>query len=273
MHIAALPVPLTFGLSGSLAIGTAGNIATCQVQAINPVDIPAIGFVCISPGASCAPGVRYCGPGAPASGPPLGVAIGSDGNGGSCASNAACQANAVALCAGQFGPGFTVLTAQCTGQCSGSTPQACTTDADCQPANGTCNGPDPVGGQAGKCQVTCINQTAHGSSDPGDTQCNLGLDVTVESAGPCDGTDIVIDVGQLCIPLTTQRATATITDANFITASTVPPPPNLNDQSGSPLACTTVDSSVLSGFVAVGAFDAFNSALGDTSIGFKATCQ
>ena len=88
------------------------------------------------------------------------------------------------------------------------------------------------GAHAGICQVTCVDRMAHGPSDPGDTQCNLGLDVTVESAGPCDGTDTILDVGQLCIPLTTQRATATITDANFIFGSTVPPRPTSTTSRG-----------------------------------------
>lgn len=59
-----LPIPLEFGLAGSidLAAGPTGQ-ATCAVQTLSPVNIPSIGFVCITPGGPCPVGARHCGPG------------------------------------------------------------------------------------------------------------------------------------------------------------------------------------------------------------------
>jgi hypothetical protein len=262
IHIAALPVPLTFGMSGALDIGAAGAIATCDIQMINPINIPSIGFVCISPAGGCAPGSRAC-----AGGPALGIDIQSDGNAGACTSNAQCTS--IATCP----VGYTLLgDGACTGYCSGPTHEACTNDADCS-GNGACNGPDPVGSNNNICQISCIDTTAHGASGAGAMQCQLGSDLVVESAAPCNGTDTTIDVGQTCIPVSTQRASSIVNDANFNPGSTVPPPPNVNDQLGVSIPCATVDASTVTGLRGVGAVNFFGSALGDLAVGLKATCQ
>jgi hypothetical protein len=289
IHIAALPVPLSFGLGGSLDIGAAGGVSSCDIQSLNPVNIPAIGFVCISSASGCEPGVRHCGPDA---GPALGVDVQSDGNAGSCTSNADCAATATTACSPDG-----VLTSACTGFCSGEVPEACTNDSDCLGneactgpstpiacctgagmgtcgvANGACNGPDPVTEpQRNICQITCIDTAAHGPSDPGDIQCNLGSDLVVETGAPCNGTDILIDVGTTCIPVSTQRASSLITDANFTPGSVLPNPPNVNDLSGNAIACETLDSSTTTGLTGVGAVNFFGSALGDLAVGIRATC-
>jgi hypothetical protein len=274
IYSAAFPVPLTFPTTGSaIDIGGLGSASVCDVQKFNPVNIASIGFVCIKPAGGCAVSTRYCGPGAPGSGPPLGIDSEADGNvGGACAGNTACATT----CAGFCAPGV-VQNAGCTGFCTGTTPanMACTTDAQCAAAsNGACNGPDspPVG----FCQCSCTDNAAFGPSDPGDLQCNLGAKLVVETGAPCDGTDILINVGNACIPVSTQEARGKITDANFIPASTVPGPPqspNANDRTGVPLACATVDMSVTTGLTAVGAVNFFGSTIGDLSVGLKTVCQ
>jgi hypothetical protein len=96
-------------------------------------------------------------------------------------------------------------------------------------------------------------------------------------ARPCP--DVIVTFGSTCVPLTTQRATGKIVDANFISASEVPPPPLVNDASGVPLACATLDASTTSGLVAVGATNFFYGDgilswyLGDESDSLKLTCQ
>jgi len=55
IHLAALPVPLNYGLTGALGIGASGAVATCDIQSLNPVNIPAIGYVCLEPVAGCSP--------------------------------------------------------------------------------------------------------------------------------------------------------------------------------------------------------------------------
>jgi len=84
---------------------------------------------------------------------------------------------------------------------------------------------------------------------------------------------VTIAIGETCIPVTTQRATGLISDANFTPGSFVPAPPNVNDQSGTGLDCATFDTSTTTGLSGVGAVNFFGSALGDLSVGLRATCQ
>ena len=251
LHVAAVPVPLIFNTSGALDFAASGSgivAADCTIQNMNPINIPAIGFVCVSPGPLCTAGSGWCDNGP---GPALGVDWTSYGNAGPCASNAACTS----LCAVPCGAA-NVVVGECTGYCSGSTVQTCAQDADCAgTSNGSCNGPDL--GPSNICQCHCINTAAHGASDPGDLQCNLGATVQVEAASPCDGTDVTIDVGNLCIPFSTQRATASIIDANFVAASVVPQFPN---DRRAVRACRMPT-------VVVGVVNSFGSALGDVSVG------
>jgi hypothetical protein len=285
IYSAAFSVPIAFDTSGSaIDIGGAGTVGKCEIQNFNPIFIIGIGFVCINPGSGCPNGVRNCGPGA---GPALGIDVRSDGDIGSCTGNPNCETQCDAFCP-TLGAGFTQLNSGCTAFCTeGSGNTACTSDDQCADlGEGACNGPDnPSMAQQGICQCTCIKTDAFGASDPGDVQCNLGADLTVEMAAPCNGTDLLIDVGNACIPVSTQRAKGRIVDGNFVPGSTVPSaatmctPPgspdgsHCNDQSGSPLACATVDSSDTTGLAGVGAVNFFGSTIGDLSVGLKATCQ
>jgi hypothetical protein len=278
IYSAAFPVPISFNTSGSsIDVGGKGTAAKCAVQNFNPINIIAIGYVCIQPGGNCPNGTRYCGPGAPGSGPPLGVDSLADGNVGTCTGNADCQAQCNTKCPMEYGAGFAPLSAQCTGFCTQGAQMACTTDAQCNSAGqGSCNGPDNPGVNAGICQCACQNLAAFGGSDPGDLQCNLSAALTVESAPPCNGTDVIINVGNSCIPVGSQRGHGRIDDGNFTGGSTVPgamPGPNANDQTGSPEACATMDTSVTTGFAGVGVVNFFGSTLGDLSVGLKATCM
>ena len=278
LHTAALPVPLVFNVSGDLDFasddaGTGSGLedTDCEINTFNPINIPSIGFVCVTPGpvGVCLPGDRWCGTG---TGPALGIDWHSDGSVGACTSNTACTTACAAQCAALGS--FNMVTGQCTGFCSGPTVQACTTDAQCaSTANGTCNGPDPTGANSNLCQCHCINTAAHGPSDPGELQCHLSAHVNVENAVPCDGIDILTAVGDMCIPLSTQRASADIVDTNFVSGGVVPPSPNVNDQSGNPVSCADLVSTGTSGLVAVGVVNSFGSNLGDVSVGMMATCQ
>ncbi|MEO8601020.1 MAG: hypothetical protein ABI629_00440 [bacterium] len=261
IHLESLPVPLAFGLSGSLNIGGEGSQAVCEVNNLNPISIPAIGFVCITPGAGCAPGHRDCN-----GGDALGVDVQSDGNIGSCTGNSDCAAQCAASC----GAGKTSAGA-CTGFCSAGAQGACADDMACLPNDGACNGDDPVS-TPNVCQCTCTNENAFGASAAGDIQCQLSSHLVVETAAPCDGTDVSINVGDSCIPVSTQRAVGKITNSNYGTG-TVPPAPNVNDQTGAEISCAALDSSTTTGLVGVGAVNFFGSALGDLSVGLKATCQ
>ena len=283
IYTEALGAPLSFNLSGTLSLSAGGSATACDIVTLSPVNIIGIGFVCISPGGSCAAGTRYCGPGSAGSGPALGIDSQSDGEAGACTSNTACQT----ICNGSCGGAAQVQTAGCTGYCSGTSPadQACTSDSQCLPSNGACNGPEPVPTpNANICQCSCINAAAHGASDPGDFACNLGSNIVVETAAPCNGTDILINVGNTCIPVSTEEASGLVTNSNFNSGvggdfcptgptCTVPGFGFTNDQTGTPIPCATMDASTVTGFVGVGAVNFFGSTLGDLSVGLKATCN
>jgi hypothetical protein len=271
LHIAALPVPLAYGLSGTIGIGAgpadaSGNSgATCSVKSLDPINIPSIGFVCISAGAACPVGTRDCD-----GGTPLGVDVQSDGNTGTCTGNAACQTT----CNAQCGGAAKVLSAQCTGYCTAGDQGACTSDEQCAPLRGACNGPDNLGAaQKDICQCTCLDNAAHGASEPGDLQCNLGSSLLVENGAPCGDGDVKIEVGSTCIPVTTQRATGRITDSNFTAGATVPGAGVVNDNQGTTVSCATLDAGTVSGIQGVGAANFFGSALGDLAVGLRAQCQ
>jgi hypothetical protein len=278
LYAAAYSAPVLIPIVGStISVGGVHSVGRCDAGTFNPVSIVGLGTVCMAPSGGCADGARYCGPGAAASGPALGVDVASDADIGACIGNAACGGSCDLHCASL---GAAQLASGCVGYCTGHNPadMPCTTDAQCLAAgNGACNGKNNPGAHVNVCQCTCVNDGAFGGSDPGDLQCNLGVHFTVEAAAPCDGADVQIDLGAMCLPLTTQRAKGKIVDANFTAGATVPgaaPGPNANDRTGVPLDCAVVDGGTTAGLETVGAFTIFGSStLGDLSFGIRAVCQ
>jgi hypothetical protein len=274
LYSAAFPVPIGINTAGSaLDIGGMGGVGDCSVQHFDPILVIGIGFVCIEPSPGCPLGVRHCGPGP---GPALGIDAESDGNIGTCTGQADCQTQCDATCPVQYGAGFARVSSGCTGFCTQGAQSTCSTDAQCAGlGEGSCHGPDNTL-FTGRCQCDCLKTDAFGPSDPGDLQCNLGTKITVEVLAPCDGSDLLIDVGSACIPYTTQRAKAKIVDANFVAGSTVPGPapgPDANDQTGAGLPCATLDTSTTTGWIGVGAVNLFGTTIGDLSVAVRAVCQ
>lgn len=262
---------LSFPMSGSVLVGGIADRAACGIQSIAPIDVFGLGWLCITPGSqTCAEGKRHCGPGP---GPALGVAVYSDANVSACATEAACDTSCGFACGGSAN----VVAAGCTGHCSGDTEQSCTSDATCLTAsNGMCNGPEPVV-TSGVCQCSCAAQGIYGNSDPGDFLCNTSAHIVLESSpgtgAPCDGTEVMVDIGDVCLPVSTQRASGSITDANLM-GQTVPNPSSYNDGTGVPASCDDVDLGSLSGLKGVGAMNFFGSDLGgDMSVALRFTCQ
>ena len=92
--------PIQLGLSGSLDIdcglvdpNTGKAACSCDLQSIDPIAIPSIGFTCLTPEAGCPPGEIDCD-----GGNDLDVDVTSDHNIGACTSNADCASQCVTFC-------------------------------------------------------------------------------------------------------------------------------------------------------------------------------
>jgi hypothetical protein len=268
LNAAAIPVPLTFDISGQLTLGlgapdggTGLASTSCQIDHLDPIDISSIGTVCIQPYSGCELGTADCDGGSA-----LGIDVVADGNVGSCTGNTDCAGTCQTYCAGIAKD---YLTSGCTGYCTEGAMMACTDDQTCSDAGqGSCNGPDPVGSHNDICQCQCIDRNAFGPTGAGTAQCNLGATLVVENAAPCDGTDTSIDVGAACIPITTSTAQTEILHANF-GSNTLGP----FADTGAPIACTTIDSSTTTGLQTRGVVNFFGSALGDLATELFAQCQ
>jgi hypothetical protein len=271
LNVQALANPVILPLVGSITVdcdvpdGSREGECTCAVGTIEPIRIPGVGTVCIAAApVSCLSARVQCD-----GGEPLGVELRSDGDIGACDGNDACVAECAVACAGS---GAVPSVSGCTGFCSLTNDVECSTDADCLPDNGACNGPDPVGAKADICQCNCINPAAGPPGVAGDLQCNLGVNLTVEMNPPCNGSDVIIDLGNSCITQTTARASTLITHANFGTG-TVPATGTPATSAGAPIMCEPLTAGSLSGLKVRGVVNFFGSALGDIASLFAADCQ
>ena len=271
LNVAAIANPVILPLSGSINVdcqvgeGASQGNCGCSVAAIDPIRIPGVGTVCIAnTPEACSPRAVECEGGAP-----LGVELRSNGNVGDCHSNAECETECQTACATS---GAMASTSGCTGFCSLADAVECNVDADCLPDNGACNGPDPAGAHADICQCSCINPGAGGAAVAGDLQCPLGVNLTVEANPPCNGTDVLIDLGNSCITQTTATASTLISQANF-TAGTVPASGTPASGTGAAIQCSALTSNDLTGLKLRGVVNFFGSALGDIASLFAADCQ
>lgn len=273
LEINSSAFPLSVNTDGALRIGLgaagAGGVApaTCEIDHIDPINIPSIGFVCIKPAPGCDVGTADCN-----GGTALGVDLRGNGNVGSCTSpttgNADCAATCATFCAAS---GRAYRSSGCTGRCAESE-RVCSDDQTCANANeGACNGPDPVASNRRDiCQCQCLNLGAGAPGGAGELQCQLGADINVENNAPCGDGDVKIVVGRTCIPLTTATATTQINNANFSTSS-VPSSPASN--TGSRIACSAIDGDTTSGLQLRGVANFFGSTIGDLAVELFSNCQ
>ena len=82
---------------------------------------------------------------------------------------------------------------------------------------------------------------------PGGLHCNLGVAVDVETAAPCGDGDVLFQVGDRCVPFTTETTQAVIVDANNVPGEQIPPGQDI--YGGLPLACTQLAAGGPSGLV------------------------
>jgi hypothetical protein len=271
LNVAVLANPVTLPLAGSIDVacevaeGASQGTCACAVATIDPVRIPGVGTICIAKTAEPCPSrpVECNG------GDPLGVELRSSGNVGECVSNDACLSECETSCAGS---GAMASLSGCTGFCSLANDVQCSVDADCLPDKGACNGPDPVGAHAGICQCSCINTAAGPAAVAGDLQCPLGAHLTVEMNPPCDGSDVVIDLGDSCVTQTSSTTSTLITQANF-GVGTVPASGTPASGAGAAIQCPALTSGSLGGLKLRGVVNFFGSALGDIASQFAADCQ
>ncbi len=207
------------GLAGTLevACGTpdaASGTApcTCGLAALSPVEVPGRGWACASPVDGCPAGTIDCD-----GGTSLDLAISADHDVGTCTGNASCAAQCATSCAAS---GADVWDSGCEGFCEGGASDggACAGDAQCP--GGRCNGV-AGGGHGNVCQCQRIELTS-GGSGPGGLRCNLGLRLRVEAALPCDGADVLLDLGDRCLPLTTESAQASLVDQDHVPGRQLP---------------------------------------------------
>ncbi len=182
-----------------------------------------------------------------------------------CTSNADCEAKCATLCGGAGN----VFEGACEGFCTLGTESACTSDAQCLAiSEGSCNGPDGVG-FGNICDCTCITQGG-AASPPGGLACQLAFDLTVEpaDADPCDGSDVTINVGTACAPLTTGSSTGVTLNAQNIGGTLGPV-----SGAGGAIPCGTIGNSTLTGLEMVGQRTFYASTIGDILVDIDLFCQ
>ena len=202
------PIPLS--PSGSLDIDcgvvdpNSGKAAcTCVLQSIDPLSIPSIGFVCLTPSGACPAGEIDCD-----GGNGLDVDLESNHNIGVCTGNADCFSQCTSYCS-TLEPEKSFFSSGCEGFCAGGVSDglACFADSGC--LGGACNGGDSVDPNTllpphgNICGCDCLEVDGAASASGG-LQCNLGTRIVVETASPCDAEDVTIDLGTRCIPMTTE---------------------------------------------------------------------
>lgn len=254
-----------FNLSGHLAtdcgaVDPVTGRASCvsRVASFDPINVPNIGLVCITPVEGCPDGPAAC-----EGGPNVDVNLNQHHNIGTCDGNPSCRTACEARCAGM---GMEFFDSGCEGFCEEG-PNAdgpCQFDTDCP--GGSCVGGEPVV-HLHACQCQCLGGGETPSS-PGAFLMRVGARLEVEPGLPCGDGDAFIILPPICIPLTTEQASGVLLQAN-----------NLDQQfgpfgdSGGRLTCEDLAANSVTGMNLVGHISFFDSTLGDLEIALDWVCQ
>lgn len=266
--------PVTGGVvldCGDVFAGNGAAECTCQVapSGFGPIKVQGVSgtfLLCVKPAVSagCPGGEIDCD-----GGNSLGLDIFGNRAIGGCASNADCATQCTVYCAP-----YPVGAAECEGFCSAGSQMPCSSDAQCQAAGeGACYGTNllPYGSI---CDCTCVGDGAGGPSSAGDLMCRLEANLTIEpfpgNGMECDGADVTIDIGDTCIPLTTQSVDAILNNAN--NSGGTLPVGGFSD-AGIELSCTDLNSGISSGSNLVGATMLYATPAGDINARFDLVCQ
>ena len=106
-------------------------------------------------------------------------------------------------------------------------------------------------------------------SAAGDFKCQLPTEINIEGAAPCDGADILIAMGSVCIPLSTQSSENVILTADNDPNGVIAP----EILFGAPPSCATLATSVATGISMVGQVDFLDAAIGDMGWQVSFTCD
>lgn len=241
---------------------------SCGVLTFDPVNVPGIGFACLTPAMTpCTTGKVACDGGAF-----VGVDIrGDHSRDFTCTDNANCET----MCTQKCGSSQQVVASGCEGFCTEGTEESCQTDMDCLPDNGACNGKDgvPLGNV---CECTCVDDLGP-ASRPGGLQCQLAFNLVVEAATAnppnCDGDGDrpLINAGDACAPLSTENSMAILTSAEGVPGATVPSTGPYEDR-GTPISCDALRQGT-SGLQTRGAAVFYGSTIGDLVTGVIVNCE
>jgi hypothetical protein len=258
-------IPVQIPLSGSLDIAcgtpdpvTGKAVCSCDIQSIDPIQIPSIGWLCVNaPPPGCPAGEIDCN-----GGNGLDTDLMTDHNISACTSNADCESACQTYCVSK---GKTFSGSGCEGFCEGGSADgsACTASSGC-PGGFCVGGGSPHGNT---CQCSCLDLGGN-PSRPGGLLCNAGTDLVLEPELPCGDGDETAVIGQSCSPLTTETATNVIMTANN-TLKQIDP----NAVVGNPFDCGNLAASITTGATLVGSRNWLHSGLGDLAFSLAYTCQ
>ncbi len=159
---------------------------------------------------------------------------------------------------------YITILSGCEGYCQagGRNDLFCDLDADCP--EGSCAGGDPVV-HNNVCGCDCLRVGGDQIARPGGIDCQAGVQINVESAAPCDQTDAFINLPRKCVPLSSERSSGKILNANDQTGFLLPLGPE-RIFSGTPANCEDMSNGIVSGIKMSGTANFFDSNLGDLQV-------
>lgn len=266
-------LPLFLSISGAATVDCGATDAAqaapcaCDLTAVGPIVLPAIGDFCITPAPGCPSGGIDCD-----GGPARDVDLAADHNIGACASNAACAAACDAHCAG-LGAAYGRQASGCEGYCQGgaSDDLPCAQDSDCPGAS--CVGGNSVG-HAGVCNCICETGGLGLPSGAGHLDCSLGLQVHIELPSDGDCLDASIEtLPPRCVGITTATASGIDHDSDNNMSGLSLPYSGPSTISGTAPSCDAIEGGSLAGTRLVGHTVFFDSTLGDNFARLSLVCQ
>lgn len=268
------------GAGGAAGAGTGSRDCECTFRRFDAVDIPGVGFACVTEPLDdlgqpvpCPAGTQDCDGGAA-----VNIDMIANHEVGTCSTNAECATKCDTFCAG-LDPVKVRFSSGCERQCQGGARLDMPCDCDTLgtttcPGSATtdCPGSSCEGGDNEAdvdCHCQCIEENFGEPNVAGALRCRLPTSIRVESSFPCDGNGVVVRLPPLCAPLTTGTGVVVVERYNE-QATTVLEPDALQ---GASVSCPAVDSGDIAGMTMVGNLTFFDSTVGDIISQLTLKCQ